>query len=416
MLAHHQSRLIKRERELMKILHLTIDLPYPPVRGAQLRDFALITRAAKHHEVSVMALLHEPCTDADIATMGTHCAEVQAVARPADRILGRTRRLPLHLSKRIPIGTIDHFYGGVETALRARLSKGDIDILQIEHSFMAPYVRAVEVSPRTKTILSLHNVGALQYQRMAAIEPRPLRHLAASAKARLMQNWEAPWCNRFDHVVAMSDAEAGTLRQMGVKRPISVVPNGVNAPAQPLPETAERSALFVGTLEYPPNADAARWLAEEIMPRVWAKEPNVRLRVAGFRCPGDLERTLRDKGIDVVENPPDITPLYRSAAIALAPLRAGGGTRLKILEALALGRPVVATQIGAEGLGLEDGKTVLLGEDPKAIATQILRLLDDQELRAELTANGRALVADNYEWDKSFTKLDAVYRTVTASL
>ncbi|MEO1195224.1 MAG: glycosyltransferase family 4 protein [Pseudomonadota bacterium] len=398
----------------MKILSLTIDLPYPPVRGAQLRDFALMTRAARQHDVVVMALLHASSTPDEIAGMGALCDEVHALPRPPDRFLGRLRRLPGHLRKGRPVGTIDHVYDTVEAALRERLSKGDIDILQIEHSFMAPYVRAVEVSPKTRTILSMHNIGAVQYRRMVAIEPHPVHRVLAAAKARLMQGWEAPWCNRFDHVIAMSKADAALMQKMGVDRPISVVPNGVALPDSPLPDPTERRALFVGSLEYPPNVDAARWLATKIMPRVWAKDPGVRLTVAGFGGSEKLCRTLQAKGIDVVQNPPDVVPLYQTAALALAALRAGGGTRLKILEALALGRPVVATRLGAEGLGLEHGKTVLFGEDPDTLAAQILRGLDDADLRSGLITNGRALIRGAYEWDTLYGHLDAVYRGLTA--
>ena len=397
----------------MKILHLTFNLPYPPMRGAQIRDHALISRAQRDHEVTLVALCEDAVPPEDLAAMREICPDTVAIPRPRESLPQRMARTARLLASGLPAATTDYVFPEVETALRTRLATGSYDILQIEHSLLAPYLRTTDVAPGTRTILSLHNVGALQYRRMAVIEEGLRGKMLGHAKAVLMRRWEGRWCSRADHVVTVSGPDTEALRALGVTAPVTEVPNGIDQPPDPLPEAEGKRLLFVGNLRYPPNRDAVRFLAGKVMPLLRRADPEITLTVAGFDPPADLLAGLDRTGIEIVANAPDLGPLYHDAVLTLAPLRAGGGTRIKILEALALGRAVVATAIAAEGLDLTHRETVLFAESAEAFAEATQEALRDQALRGRLVRNGRALIAQRYDWDVVYRRLAGVYDSLT---
>jgi glycosyltransferase involved in cell wall biosynthesis len=397
----------------VKILHVTLDLPYPPMRGAQIRDHALISRMSKRHEISVVSFCESDVRDGDLQQMQRICQNVVAVPRQKEAVFQQLTRTLRQLTQGLPLATTNYVFGNVEAAIRARLAVGDIDILQIEHSFLAPYVRAVAMSPKTRSILSLHNVGALQYPRMARIETGLRNRVVGHLKAMLMQRWEAKWATRFDHVVTVSQSDKDALQAMGAVVPISVVPNGIKTASAALPRADGKNILFVGNLRYPPNQDAARFLVADILPILRGQDAGITLTIAGFDPPADMIAGLDDTGVQVIANAPDLVPLYAQAAVVVAPLRAGGGTRIKILEALALGRPVVSTAVGAEGLDLVQGETALFAETAEAFAGATLRLLTDPALQQAIAANGRRLVSQRYDWDVVAAQLAEVYAEVS---
>jgi polysaccharide biosynthesis protein PslH len=398
----------------MKVLHLTLDLPYPPRRGAQTRDHALITRVAIHHEVNVVAFCETIANADDIGAMRGLCRSVDVIYRPPMT----TASFAVHAAHQVvlglPLATAMYVFPNVMQLLRRRLSEDRIDLLQIEHSFLAPYRLAAQGSGAPRTILSLHNVGAVQYERIARLSGSAAHRLLNAMKSALMQGWEAQWCDRFDSVVVVSDDEAQALRRLGVRSPIAVIPNGVDATAPPLPlPAASRRVLFVGNLRYAPNVDAVRYFAREVLPVIRAADPDIRFVIAGFDPPCDLLAGIRSEGMEVVPSPTDLRPLYAQAAVAVAPLRAGGGTRIKILEALAFGRPVVCSTIGGEGLGLHHGENALIADTPEDFATSVLSLLRDPAQAQFLAKHGRAL-AERFDWSLQAERLLRLYERVTS--
>ena len=163
-----------------------------------------------------------------------------------------------------------------------------------------------------------------------------------------------------------------------------------------------------------PCQDAAIWLVRRILPLVRRRLPGVGVSIVG-RDPGSAVRALRGDGVEVTGSVPDVVPYYRGATIAVAPLRAGGGSRLKILEAMALGRAVVSTRIGAEGLAVEDGKHLLLADTEEDFAHAVSRLLEDEAARARLAAAARALVVERYDWETIAAGQRRLYAELTAA-
>ncbi len=177
------------------------------------------------------------------------------------------------------------------------------------------------------------------------------------------------------------------------------MPNGVTLPPAASPQPAiPNTLLFVGTLGYGPNIDAIRWFATEILPLIWERNADVRFTVAGYGSAGSVADVLRDERCAVHESPPDLAPLYDAAAVVVTPVRIGGGTRIKILEALGRGRAVVSTCFAAEGLGLRGGIEIEFADTPADIAARCVDLLHNADRRQALAAAGRATVSSRFDW------------------
>jgi glycosyltransferase involved in cell wall biosynthesis len=329
----------------------------------------------------------------------------------------RARDFLGHLVRGRPLVTWPYWSRSLETKLRSLVSSGAVQILQIEHSFLAPFRDAVPDGSPCRTILSFHNFGETQARSMLGMHSGALEKLGLLVKALLMRGWEARHAAHFDRCLVVSEIEAQRLRAGAAGTAVSLVPNGVDTAAlRPLPEAAAgKRLIFVGHLRYPPNIDAVRFLARHILPALRARIPDAHLTVVGESAPRVLREFSGRDDIHLVGRAACPVPYYRDAHVAVVPLRAGGGTRLKILEAMALGRPVVSTPLGCEGLAVEDGKHLLVAKDAEDFAAAVALLLTDRALAARLTQQARALVESDYDWTAIAERLLGVYDELLAT-
>lgn len=403
-----------RDGRQATLLWLTYGLPYPPVGGAQQRDYHLLTRVARRVRVSLVSLLDAPAEAAHADHLRAHCAAVAPIAPPPRGPWGDARALAAALRAGQPAATVPFVRAAAAARLRAAALADPPDLVQIEHSFLAPYRAALPAGNSTRpmqTILSLHNVGASQYGSMWRLRGTPRERLLFAAKGLLLRGWEASEAARFDRTLVVSEADGARLAA-GRHRPcLRLVENGVACDRlRPLPEAAGGDGLlFVGTLGYRPNVDAVLHFCERVLPLVRRARPAAHLTVVG-RAPDPALRRLAGRAdVTVVGDVADVTPFYAAARAVVVPLRAGGGTRLKILEAMALGRPVVSTTLGCEGLAVRDDVHLTVADAPAAFANAVVRLLADAPVRAGLTAAARALVETRYDWDAIAGRLLLVY-------
>jgi glycosyltransferase involved in cell wall biosynthesis len=224
---------------------------------------------------------------------------------------------------------------------------------------------------------------------------------------------EKRWIPEFDLVSISSEQEVKKIHDLvGVKEcSLSIWPNvyDANSVAAVPRVSDDLNLLFVGNLGYPPNQDGVLWFTRSVLPPIRARYPLARFTVVGLHCPESLARLLRDAGADFVGAQRDLTPYYESATIAIVPLRAGTGTRIKILEAFSMNRPVVSTAKGAEGLGLTSGKELLIAESPSEFADACLRLFMSEKLRNQIVQEGERC------WRGRFSQ-DVLDRVVASSL
>jgi glycosyltransferase involved in cell wall biosynthesis len=248
--------------------------------------------------------------------------------------------------------------------------------------------------------LALQNAFWTVYRERAR-RSRGLRAAAARAEERRFVRYVRPALARYAAAWAVSDADRREVAALAPELPIALVPNGVDAAAftgLPLAGGEPGRLLFAGTLSYGPNAEAVRWLVGEVLPRVRARRPEAHLRIVGRGASGALER-LAGEAVGFAGWVPDVAAEYAAASVALAPIRSGSGTNLKVIEALAAGRPLAATPMAIRGLSVAPDVDLLVGESPEAFAAAVVRLLEDRELAARLAAAGRARVAAAYDWD-----------------
>lgn len=395
----------------MNVLYLTYGLPYPPQSGARIRDFHLLREIAAQHHVTCACLLEHPDEAQWIPALETF--GIRAMGFPSERVTwrNRVRAVGEHVAAKRPLATFDFWNARVFEHVRALAAAETFDLVQIEHSFLIPYLDALPGNFRGKTILDLHNLGAQQYARLAQLPAAFTTRAQSWLKARLMQHWEARHAARFDRVLTVSENDAAWLRAHNPALRVNVIENGVDTDALPfLPQNGNASTLlFVGTLGYAPNADALEWFCAEMLPPLQCIVPNVVLQIVG-RAPNARVRALtRYNNVSLCADVAEVRPFYENAAVVIVPLRAGGGTRLKILEAMAFGRVVISTPLGAEGIDARDGEHFVLAETPREFSARVLELLQARAERERITRNARQLVETRYSWSHIGAKLLSIY-------
>lgn len=302
---------------------------------------------------------------------------VRAVDIDTSRVVGPMLRA---MFSRMPFIVARFFSREFQRAVDEALARFRPDVVQIESPFLLPYAPT-----GVPVVLRSLNVEFRIWEGLK------LRWIASS-----LRRYETRMLNEVDAIVPISDDDANDFRSLGCTKPIHVVPCGVvlPTPASQLPTPG--TIGFIGSLDYRPNQDAVMWIVNELWPRIVSRVPEVKLSIAGSSPPDWLRREVEQRGIDFQPNVPDPNAFVRGLAVVLAPIRAGGGMRIKILEAMALGKPVVATTLGASGM---DAKHVVIADHPDAFADEIAHLLRDPEAASRLGAAGRDHVARAYDSD-----------------
>jgi glycosyltransferase involved in cell wall biosynthesis len=277
----------------------------------------------------------------------------------------------------------------------------------VEHDNAARWVADLRGAPAA--VLTLQNVGWHYYANRARAVSGP-RRAAFRLEARRFRRHDLRHFDRYSTLVAVSDRDRADLLAASPRSRVEVVPNGVASDELtviPEPEGAP-VLLFTGTLNHPPNAEGIEWFADRAWPAIRARRPDASLLVVGREPPPSVTRLGARPGIEVVGPVPDMRDWYAKATAVVVPLLSGGGSRLKILEAIACGRAVASTSAGAEGLDLEDGRELVIADGAEAFAAATLRLLEGPDLRAELAATGRRAAEERYDWRVLGDRLESV--------
>jgi glycosyltransferase involved in cell wall biosynthesis len=299
---------------------------------------------------------------------------------------------------------------GMQEAIDDLCSTGNFSVIQLESSFLCTFR-----FPRgTRLVIDEHNIESELLRRMCEGErslPRRLFNRVEYARFRRFE--QACWA-RADACVVTSEREVEAVRTSAPDTPVVVVPNAVdldyfapsNTPAEP------HTVIFSGTLDYRPNLDAARYLIDDIWPLLRRRYPDARLTFTGRNHGVDI-RSLTRPGVRMLGEVPDIRPYVSGAAVVAVPIRIGGGTRLKVLEGLAMGKSIVSTAVGCEGVAVRDGEHLMIADDAPAFASRIAELFENASLRNSLGLAGRRLVETRYSWELAGARLESLYRQIT---
>jgi len=402
----------------MKILLLTPQLPYPPRQGTALRNYHLIEALAGRHAVSLLTFLEPGQPDQPVGwgPLPALCQEIATVPVPPRSSARRLRDL---LFTGRPDMALRLSSDAFADQLTGRLEAESFDVVQIEGIELATYLPLLErAAPRSLIVFDDHNAEYILQQRAFETDLRlPTRwHAAAYSflQWRRLRRFEAATCRRADRVIAVSGADRAALERLVPGLQVEVIPNCIDTAAyqrpQPAPEGAAFTLLFTGKMDFRPNVDAALWFGRDIWPLIRAEHPGATWGIVGKTPHPRLDVLRNDPSITIVGEVPEIQPYLAAAQLYVIPLRMGGGTRFKLLEAMAAGTPVVSTTVGAEGVPVRSEHELLLADTPAEFAVAVLRLLRDPALGARLGKNARVLVTEHFDWRVVLGDLERVYR------
>lgn len=400
---------------------------YPPVHGGSLRAYHLLRELAREHEVHAVVL--EPKAHfsrqaggyAFPAAIQVHSAVDEPPPRDAFGCL--PRRLAVALRgrwlRRTIFGSVGSFFLNTHHLIRQILAERTVDVafLPLDNVTVGGFIR--QLSPRTVRVLDSYNVEHKILEQQLNLETNPGRQAQLRRSLLVTRRIEEKVHIYADALIACSDVDRDQLMHLNdALVPGYTVPNGVDTVARPFEQWGERSkrpnVLFLGSLTYPPNKDGLEWFHQCIWPLVREQIPQAVLTVLGTGDPSTLPaHLLSDRSVRFVGQVDDVRPYHREAGVLAVPLRMGSGTRLKILEAMSSGTPVVSTKIGAAGLEVVDGEHLLLRDDPVAQADGICELLVDPTRAERLRLAARRLAEECYDWWVIGNGLNRLVRQLT---
>jgi glycosyltransferase involved in cell wall biosynthesis len=394
------------------ILFVTPNLPIP-TSSARVRPFNLIRQLTTCHQVSVLSFI-QPSEYRLLEALEPYCQRIELVPLESFRHLGKWRNrvqgwLLLLLSRR-PRALYTFPVRTMREPLRNLVQTSDLDLVHFEQLYLAELRSEVRQLP---AVLGEQNVEFQAIKNLQQVSSSPIHKIRDELSWRKMFAFETRSIRQFPVCLAVSEQDAGLLREVSGDTEVHVVTNGVDSRAFASRgrgiERRSDTVLFFGTLNYGPNRDGIRWFCRDIWPMIHSARPDARLEIVGIDPPPDVMALSELPGVEVTGFVPDIRPTLWTATLSIAPLRWGGGTRLKILEALAAGCPTVSTSAGAEGLDLEDGKEILIADTGDELARAVIGLLQYPDKWAELSAAGQLSVAAKYDWSVIARQLEKAY-------
>jgi len=388
----------------MNILIVTTRLPYPMISGAKIRAFHILKALAERHKVTLISFYGSQTEERhfDIyASLGVRLIPIlnPTIDRPVGfKALFRSllSGLPLTVSK------YSHFAMAEAIAENSRTA----DVIHCEHMHMAEYLLGIHGKPN---VLDAHNVETQIAYRYSRCESNMLKKLVLFLNYRAMRSYEKKVCAGCDMTLSVSLEDQQVLKSEFGAGCVRLLENGVDvdyfSPVNMNLQDHPKKLVFVGAMDWLPNSDGIKYFVKDIFPIIRQDYPGIKLDVVGKDPPRDIRQLSDIYGIKVTGTVDDVRPYVHDSHIYVVPLRFGGGSRLKILEAFSMGKPVVSTTLGCEGIECVNGKHLLVADNPADFAASVVRLLKDPELCCRLTSNARTLAVNTYSWDVICKKL-----------
>ncbi len=387
-----------RSRVLMKILWVKSDFLHPTNRGGQIRTLEMLKCLHQRHEVHYVAF-DDGQNPEGFKRSSEYCSRAYAVPHkvPPRRSVRFAGQLLSGLVLPLPVSVKRYTSDRMKRQIEFLLARDKFDSLVCD--FLFPALNIPDIG---RAVLFQHNVESVIWRRHVEQATNRAKRVYFNLQARRMESFERNVCLRSGKVIAVSSVDSQTMQSLfGVKN-VPAVQTGVNigyfAPP-PNPET-KADLIFVGSMDWLPNIDGVKFFTGEILPLIRKERPHCRIAIAGRRpSPAIQELARQDPGIVVTGTVPDVRPYLWGSAVSIVPLRIGGGTRLKIFEAMAAKLPVVSTTVGAEGLPVTDGRHIAIADTPALFARRCVDLLADADRRQGMAEEAWNLVSREFSWD-----------------
>ncbi len=397
-----------------RILIVTPSLPYPPIWGFGIRVYQFVRLLARNHNVTLLTYAEEG-EGSKITAIEEACATVHTVhmVKPtASSDPGKRAAQLASLVSPISYQRRSLYTPQMQQKLDELAAQEKFDIIQVESSQLAGY----RFDARSTVVLDEHNIEYELLYRMYQSDRSPARRLYNWMEFRKFRREEIKSWHDSCGCVMTSAREAEIVRKIVPSKPVEVVANAVDIEYfRPSGEAEDSNAIVLtGLMRYRPNIDAAVYFVKEIFPRILASRPNMVFYIVGAGAPEELKR-LAGPNVVVTDTVPDVRPYVHRSAVFVVPLRMGSGTRLKVLEGLAMEKAMVSTSLGCEGIDVGNGEHLLIADDVADFADSVLKLVDDREMAARLGRQGRELVERQYSWETVVAQLESFHKKLLAA-
>jgi sugar transferase (PEP-CTERM/EpsH1 system associated) len=387
----------------MHILWIKTELLHPVDKGGKIRTYNMLKELKRQHRITYLTLDDGAANAAERESAFEYCDELACVPhQPREKFTaGFYSELLFNLASSLPYAIKKYESPALRAEIVKRAQAGKVDLIVCD--FLAPAAN-VPFEVECPTVLFQHNVEAMIWKRHYEVQTNPLKKAYLYSQWRKMRSYERKMCRRFDSVVAVSSEDREQIQNDYGVASVFDVPTGVDTNffrPSGNEQLDAHNIVFTGSMDWLPNEDAISYFTEQVMPRIRQAIPDATLTVVG-RNPYQslLELAKRDSSVIVTRRVDDVRPYMERAAAYVVPLRIGGGTRLKIYEAMAMEKAIVSTTIGAEGLPLKDGTELLLADTAESFAEAVVRVLNDKSLAHRLGARAAATVREQFGWEK----------------
>lgn len=394
---NEQPVVLNRVRFKMKILFIDEEFPYPLNSGKRIRTFNLTVNLARVNEVSYLAYGEKNSESYNYLEDNN----IRPIAvDPPDREQSGLKfyfRLFMNLFSPYPYIVTSHFTKRFQNKLSQLLHENKCDVVICEWT---PYAIFVKDIKHVKTVIVAHNIETLIWRRYEKNETNFLKKKYISLQRKKVEKFESSCFNWVNGATAVSNAEAREIESYGVPYSPTVIDNGVDTGYfHPMDVDVDSNQIVLtGAMDWRPNQDAAIYFTDEILPLIKKTKPDCKVVFVGRNPVKQVLNLAKNESVQVTGTVDDVRPYIARSIVFIVPLRIGGGTRLKILEAMSMEKPVISTSVGAEGLNVTDGHNILIADDPKQFAQAVIDCIDNKGLKEKLSKNGKELVDTQYRW------------------
>jgi sugar transferase (PEP-CTERM/EpsH1 system associated) len=410
----------------MRILWVKVGGLWPANSGGRLRSYHILSELSQQHEVTVVTTRQAGEAPAELARHLPRCERVISVPYHAPKHgSGRfIKALAQSWFTALPVDLYKNRVPAMRRTVTRLLTEGNFDLCvadfltglpNVPHDVLPSPVGPPSPVWKVPIVLFTHNVEHMIWQRLCSNEGNPLKRLLLAIEWRKMRAYEKRACQLADLALTVSETDKELFQRLAPTSNLHAIPTGVDVnyfSPMPVEQEQELELVFSGSMDWFPNEDAMLWFMDSMLPLIRREKPGITVTIVGRNPSAKLQRLAAASKVHVTGTVDDVRPSVHRAAVYIVPLRIGGGTRLKLFEAAAMGKAIVSTTVGAEGLPLEHGKHLVLADTPEDFARQVLKLVEDPALRARLGRAGRELVQTRYSWARVAKELEALCHEV----
>jgi len=401
----------KRKNNLMNILFFTARIPYPPDRGDRIRPYYMIKHLSQKHSVSLLTFTDSGNELWRLEELKKYCQDVEVVVMSKLRSYSN---LLLHLFSKKPFQCSYYDSKIMRQKIKRLMQKHKFHIVHIFPLRLAEYTKYFGNS---RVVIDFCDSKALLHNRLMYLRSNPIMKLVNFVEWLKMRFYESRICKSGARCIAISLVDKKTIEKRSNLKQLEIVPNGVDLSyfaTQRIPEE-ENSLIFIGSMDVIWNVDAVLYFYKKIFPVIREKITDIKLYIVGRNPSPKIKQLNRDPNVIVTGDVLDVRPFIARSALSIVPMRVGAGIKNKILESMAMKKPVISTAIGAEGIEVRDNEDILIADDPYDFALNAVKMLENGYLRNRLVENGYKLVRKKYSWVSVVDDLERIYQSMIAN-